>query len=173
MPGSPHAPWAPHGAPSFQLLASDSLFQFSAKPFGGGLLFFSLQRRFRSNLVSAVLRLQSERIDPGYIPGEYRAAGGASNDRNRVFRQVHGLRASRSCVVAGVHGAISAQRPRSSREARSPCRFSRNDTAIRLYGLCSTAPGAVEKPPTTDDGKLDALAKHTNGRPGATLHGEE
>ena len=141
------------------------------RPGGWGLLFFLLQRLFRSNLVSAVLRLQSERIDPGYIPGEYRAAGGASNDRNRVFRQVHGLRASRSCVVAGVHGAISAQRPRSSREARSPCRFSRNDTAIRLYGLCSIAPGAVEKPPTPVTGH--ALAKHTNGRPGATLHGKE
>ena len=67
-------------------------------------------------------------------------------------------RRTRSCVVAGVHGAISAQRPRSSREARSPCRFSRNDTAIRLYGLCSIAPGAVEKPPTTVTGH--ALAKY-------------
>ena len=57
-------------------------------------------------------------------------------------------RRTRSCVVAGVHGAISAQRPRSSREARSPCRFSRNDTAIRLYGLCSRAPGLVGKLPT-------------------------
>jgi len=79
-------------------------------------------------------------------------------------------RRTRSCVVAGVHGAISAQRPRSSREARSPCRFSRNDTAIRLYGLCSIAPGAVEKPPTPINW---TLWPNTNGRPGATLNGKE
>ena len=53
-----------------------------------------------------------------------------------------------SCVVAGVHGAISAQRPRSSRKVRSPYRFSTNESSGGLYGLCSRAPGLVGKLPT-------------------------
>ena len=55
---------------------------------------------------------------------------------------------TRSCVVAGVHGAISAQRPRSSRKVRSPYRFSTNESSGGLYGLCSRAPGLVGKLPT-------------------------
>ena len=52
---------------------------------------------------------------------------------------------TRVCVVVGVHGAISAQQPRMSREARSPCWFTTNENSGGLYSLSSTVPGLVGK----------------------------